>query len=586
MSSSTSRRRLLAAAILAVALIAGAVSTASTGAWFTASTAAPVTVSGALLRIGEIGRESDQTTVTVSDAFPMTDAQAVADNTAAVQRITIRNTGTIPLGWTLQLVNPQAKAPLTAAQLSGFRYQLVGENGAALTGPQSFAALPAAPRTGYSLTSGEALGAGAQVEVGIRVWLATDSGNEFQGAGATFDVVINALQGNGPAAPALLPPAQLIPQTVSAGGGGGCLLDAASSVKCWGKDATGRFGTGMRSVSNPLIATSPVTIPMPAGTTPVSVTSSTSTTCVIAADRTLWCTGAHDGQSAGGTGALRQVPGLAEVTQVSIGSVVCALTADGRVWCWGSNTYGILDSTTATPVVRPALLGGDLANEEVTRVDVGLQSVCALTRTSRVLCQGSTTMIPTGELGNGRDQSAFWQGFIDTATATGDDRIVDLGDSGGHWNHCAIGQSGSTYCWGKGGGGLDSSGAPIIANTPAKLVPRGHPSATGIALSFWGLCFVDGDRLYCGGQQERGELGIGQGATTSAPVPTRVVGVLGDSRVVRIQTSNITSCATLSDGRVSCWGDSRAGAFGDGGAYSSTAYATSPKSFVQATAKR
>jgi Tfp pilus assembly protein PilN len=89
-----SRRRRQVALIAALALILGAAGTAASGAWFTSSTSASGSISGALLPIGNIGQTSDQKTIAVADVYPMTDAQAATG--AKSEWITVRNTGTIP----------------------------------------------------------------------------------------------------------------------------------------------------------------------------------------------------------------------------------------------------------------------------------------------------------------------------------------------------------------------------------------------------------------------------------------------------------------------------------------------------------
>ena len=104
---------------------------------------------------------------------------------------------------------------------------------------------------------------------------------------------------------------------------------------------------------------------------------------------------ADETSSDGDAGAIPPVVGLTNAIQISAGGrSTCALLVDGAVQCWGSNLLGELglevdppsEDVDRHPIPSPVALGG----ASVTRVDVGIDSACALLTTGKLVCWGGT----------------------------------------------------------------------------------------------------------------------------------------------------------------------------------------------------
>jgi hypothetical protein len=67
----------------------------------------------------------------------------------------------------MAIVNPRATAPLTAAQLANFRFQLFDEQGMKLTEALALGSMPAPAQPGVFQTQGAALAAGGRKKVEI-----------------------------------------------------------------------------------------------------------------------------------------------------------------------------------------------------------------------------------------------------------------------------------------------------------------------------------------------------------------------------------------------------------------------------------
>ncbi|MFD1714716.1 RCC1 domain-containing protein [Amnibacterium flavum] len=487
----------------------------------------------------------------------MTDGQAGGG--ARSEWINVRNTGSLPLDWTLSVVNPKAQAPLAAEKLANFRFQLFSEQGIALGQVQTLGSLPIAATSGAYQTAGSGLAAGGTTRVEIRVWLSVDSGNEFQGAQATFDVVINAIQ-NG--APTRLPSAveSFQPSYLGAGDHGSCLIDSSDTVKCWGSTSWGRMGDGTftEGFSAKQSQPTPQTLAVPAGVVPARVATSPSDTCILSTQQELFCVGYSDGSSTKTTkdGVLRKPANLGRVADVSVnGDKKCAVDAAGRVWCWGYNVNLLAGPYTPgeTFVMTPRLIAGDLATREVTQVEVGAGGICALTRESSIYCWGDD-VARRGLLGDGTVGKAYSAPVpADLSLVPEGDKLVRLEDGDGATTLCAVGASGTRYCWGEAGGGIDAAGKPISTSRPTPMRIPGHDHFETLTSTLSGLCLLDEGRVFCWGTQNVVELATGKSGGAYAS-PTMVGGLLADGNVVALQTKPYGGCAQLNDGRVACWG--------------------------------
>jgi titin len=123
---------------------------------------------------------------------------------------------------------------------------------------------------------------------------------------------------------------------------------------------------------------------------------------------------------------------------------------------------------------------------------------------------------------------------------------------------CAVGVSGSVWCW-----GLNSSGQVGDGTTSTRFemqrVPR-ISNATKVAVGFDFSCaLLSTGEVSCWGANANGQLGNGN--TLAAVVPQKVLGV---TSAIDVDTGAGFACAALSDSSVKCWGSNTHRQLGDG----------------------
>ena len=125
---------------------------------------------------------------------------------------------------------------------------------------------------------------------------------------------------------------------------------------------------------------------------------------------------------------------------------------------------------------------------------------------------------------------------------------------------CAVGSSGSVWCW-----GLNSSGEVGDGTTTNRYemqrVPR-ISNATKVAIGRDFTCALQSTgEVLCWGLNSSGQLG--NATTTSSKVPVRVSGI---SSAIDLDAGANYACAVLSTGTVQCWGLNSYKQLGDGSA--------------------
>jgi alpha-tubulin suppressor-like RCC1 family protein len=196
----------------------------------------------------------------------------------------------------------------------------------------------------------------------------------------------------------------------------------------------------------------------------------------------------------------------------------CAVTESGELYCWGHNNSGQLGNDSLSMSFVPLLVSG---SNTYASVAAGGDHSCALTNTDQAYCWGRNS---EGQLGDG----------------TNDDRSAPTAVDGGRtysqltagvYHTCAIEVGGAAYCWGRGWNGQLGNNAGDDSNTPVAVaggftwlrLDAGQMHTCGITsgneLRCWG---ATGGSLYCWGQNQQGELGLGW--VDLINTPTAVVG--------------------------------------------------------------
>jgi cysteine-rich repeat protein len=265
--------------------------------------------------------------------------------------------------------------------------------------------------------------------------------------------------------------------------------------------------------------------------------------------------GCDDGNLANADGCSKAC--ALELTAIdSGGSSTCALFKDGRLKCWGGNDKGQLgigdfenrgDDPDELGTNLPPVLTG------VSLFSVGLEHACALSNTG-LWCWGAND---AGQLG---------QGIAGEPSAR--PLRVELGGTprrlaAGHDHTCAILTDGSLKCWGSNGYGQLGvlSANPFEPSAPSRI-PDTVPVAEQVTEIGAGNGFTCAlgvyQDVYCWGMSTAGRLGAADGAAPPRPP----INLGADFSTSALAVGSNHSCALDMRGSMKCWGLGTNGALG------------------------
>ncbi len=334
-------------------------------------------------------------------------------------------------------------------------------------------------------------------------------------------------------------------KAVAAGSQHTCAITNANSVYCWGDGALGEMGNGTTLTVNKRPA-NPVSGLTDASAISAGGYADTGHTCALTGSGSshgVVCWGSDVyGQLGNGSVAnfsTTPVNSLGSgVSAIAVGvNHSCALMNDGTLRCWGSDSSGQLGdgvySISTTPI---AVLGGESG---VTQVGTGDRNTCALIN-GKVYCWGNNRDFQLGD-GSSINRPALTEvsGLTGTVTAI---------DSG--MNQTCVIVDGGVKCWG------NSAAAPAI------LITAGS-SVTSLSVTNLHACAVVAGAVKCWGDDTHGQLGDGN-TTGSSATPVQVTSLT--SGVKAVATGQWFTCALMTSGTVSCWGDNTNGQLGTGSA--------------------
>jgi alpha-tubulin suppressor-like RCC1 family protein len=238
---------------------------------------------------------------------------------------------------------------------------------------------------------------------------------------------------------------------------------------------------------------------------------------------------------------------------VTIGSLAagashtCELTLAGGVYCWGSNGDGQLGNGTTTNSEVPLAVNG--LSSGVAVVAAGGFHSCARLGGGGVQCWGNNLY---GQLGDGTTAPSSVPVEVN-GLASGVASIA-----AGDYHTCALTQAGGVLCWGSNGDGQLGDGT--TTSSPVPVPVSGLASgAAAIAAGSRHTCALTGTGgVRCWGYNQHGQLG--NGTTTNSPVPVDVSGLADD--VAAIALGAYHSCALTLGGGVQCWGLNSTGQLG------------------------
>jgi alpha-tubulin suppressor-like RCC1 family protein len=364
-------------------------------------------------------------------------------------------------------------------------------------------------------------------------------------------------------------PGSFSPVTVTGGGGSftardvaagrnhTCAVRANGTVSCWGSNSSGQIGLGTIGGNRP----TPFTIPnLPNA---VGVATGEAHTCALLADGTVKCWGLNTtGQLGDGTLLNRPAPvpvnGVTNAIAIAAGGALgsshtCALLADGTAKCWGANGSGQLGTGNTIQSSLPITVSG-LSN--AVSIAVGETHTCALVAVGVPFCWGFNG---SGQLGDGTLSSQNLPKLVSL------DNAVAI--AGGNVHTCALRADGSTWCWGGnllGQLGINSIVSPqrlprLVVDSTNALVNSSVAMAGGFGHS---CALTVGGGARCWGDNTAGQLGNGTTSPSTTPVVVgsflQGIGIslfrpLGGT--VAVTTGRRHSCALISSGAVTCWGE-------------------------------
>jgi len=143
-------------------------------------------------------------------------------------------------------------------------------------------------------------------------------------------------------------------------------------------------------------------------------------------------------------------------------------------------------------------------------------------------------------------------------------RAIAVALAAGENHTCALIASGIVKCWGANYAGQLGSGPPSAPSsaTSQPVQVSGITTAIGIAAGRYHTCanLSDG-QVSCWGENKLGQLGNGGIVASSAPIP--VSNILKNGMAVYAGKDH--ACAQLMDATLSCWGSNKEGQLGSGG---------------------
>ena len=303
--------------------------------------------------------------------------------------------------------------------------------------------------------------------------------------------------------------------------------------------------------------------------------------CAVGANQSLFCWGGGPGP----TGAMNlgigtdlgdfSIPmqvslgnGTGSYKQVSVNyGQTCAVGTDGELYCWGSNLNGELGiSSVGGLSVLPEKVTLTSAEASFQEVSVGSTNVCALGASGSIYCWGQSGP-KLGMDGLAGDVSFPMQ------VSLGDGPAAYKKIASGNTAVCGLGIDDQLYCWGSDTFGQLGRGALGDSSIPVQ-VSLGESSGkyVDISIGIGSACALGEDqRAYCWGWNSTGNLGVGDNINRA--YPSRVLNGEGPGFYKSISAAPYIACAVGVDEKVYCWGTQIEGRVGNG---ENSGYVSSP----------
>lgn len=352
---------------------------------------------------------------------------------------------------------------------------------------------------------------------------------------------------------------------IAAGRFHACAVARGGAAYCWGQNTHGQLGNGFAYFAGSGELANPVPEAVAGGLTFAAIYGGESFSCALTTEQRAYCWGnnQYGMLGTGASGGFVATP-VAVATDSVFASLTlgvmhaCGLTPGGTALCWGLNSSGQLGTGVAGGTVSSPLpvSGG----RSFTSLGAGYLHTCGVTTSAEVYCWGRNTY---GQIGTGvfplapsdpRQYAAPQRALVgEPATAV----------SGGGEHTCALGASGSVWCWGLAQHGqLGRVTLRIGDGMPA--IVGGTPAFAAVESGNNNTCALTAEGVaYCWGNNRWGQLGNGYmepNATTAFPTPSQVPGPAFRALALGSQYA----CGLTTSGAARCWGLNSSGQLGTG----------------------
>ncbi len=266
-------------------------------------------------------------------------------------------------------------------------------------------------------------------------------------------------------------------------------------------------------------------------------------------------------------------------------NVTCALSGERHLYCFGQGDTGELgsgatddlgDAPGEMETLAPVNLGVDASGDllPVWNFDVGgdkttgVNHICALVgedfSNTALKCWGNNSSGQLGLSNNtnyGDDPSRIGAGLPAVSLGGG---LRPVAVALGNLHTCALSSGGGIKCWGDNNSGQLGLGNTGNTNAPGAQVNLGT-GHTAVALSAGAshtCALLDNGQVKCWGANASGQLGLGNTGDTNAPGAQVNLGT--GHTAVALSAGASHTCALLDNGQVKCWGANTSGQLGLG----------------------
>ncbi len=285
---------------------------------------------------------------------------------------------------------------------------------------------------------------------------------------------------------------------ISAGRTHTCALRHDGTLWCWGEGDQGRLGTGNESNQ-----TSPKQVQSNSDWSYIS--SGSYHSCGLREDGTLWCWGGNEYEQRGYGGAdgvmlPQQVGSDSDWDAVSASFAhTCAIRQNNTLWCWGGgNEYGQLGMGDHATRSTPSQVGSD---SDWAYISSGRRHTCATRTDGTLWCWGSNG---NGQLGQGSSSSSEYLTPTQVESHSDWESVVAF-----NYHTCGIRQGGTLWCWGWNDFGQTGQGNTEDWYSPQQ-VDESYPwKSTATGSTSHSCAIQQTGTLWCWGRGDQGRLGLG-----------------------------------------------------------------------------